>query len=55
MEAATNRWFAVDLKRLDTEVGGAERMFSRRPRLVGLVVMAASLYVVLSLRFFLNG
>lgn len=57
IEAAANRWFAVDrsLKRLDVQVGEADRVFARRPRLAGLVIMAAGLYVVLSLEVFASG
>jgi hypothetical protein len=52
LESSTNRWFVVDdsLKRLDVRVEGPDRWFARRPRLLGVLIMLASLYIVFNLR-----
>jgi hypothetical protein len=55
LEQRANTWFAADdsLKRLDEQVAAPDRLFVRNPRLVGLLVVLGSLYVMFSLRLFL--
>ena len=55
LEQRANTWFAADdsLKRLDEQVAAPDRLFGRNPRLVGLLVVLGSLYVIFSLRLFL--
>ena len=55
LEQRANTWFATDdsLKSLDEQFNAPERLFLRNPRLVGLLVALASLYVICSLRPFL--
>jgi hypothetical protein len=55
LENSTNRWFAVDesVKRLDVQLTAPDRLFARRPRIVGILIMLASAYIVLNLRVFL--
>lgn len=57
LETSTNRWFVVDdsLKRLDAQMGGPDALFARSPRILGVIIMVASLYVVLNLRVFVGG
>jgi len=56
LENSTNRWFIVDdsLKRLDVQMAAPDRLFAHRPRLVGIIIMLASLYVVFNLRVFVG-
>ena len=51
LETWSNRWFAVDhsLKRLDVQLKAPDQAFSRRPRLMGFLVTAGSLYILLQL------
>jgi hypothetical protein len=55
LEASTNRWFAVDssVKQLDAQSTAPDRLFARSPRIVGILIMLASAYIVLNLRVFL--
>lgn len=55
LERRANTWFAADqsLKRLDEQVSTPDRIFIRIPRLVGLLVILGSLYVIVSLRLFM--
>jgi hypothetical protein len=57
LEMSTNRWFAVDdsLKRLDIQLRAPDRIFARNPRLMGIVIMLASLYIMFNLRVFVSG
>jgi hypothetical protein len=54
LEQRANRWYRTDdsLKRLDTRMEAPERWFHRRPRLLGLIILVAGLYVVASLSLF---
>lgn len=50
-EAGLNRWFVTEesIKKLDLQLGVPDSLFIRRPRLVGLIIVAGSLYVVINL------
>ncbi|MBI2970393.1 MAG: hypothetical protein HYY36_06585 [Gammaproteobacteria bacterium] len=54
VEATANRWFGVDdsLKRLDVQLRAPDRLFARRPRLLGALIMLGSLYIVFNLSLF---
>lgn len=55
LEVSTNRWFAVDesVKQLDAQSTLPDQLFARSPRLVGVLIMLGSAYVVVNLRVFL--
>lgn len=56
IEARTNRWFVMDdsLKRLDVELRVPDQLFARHPRILGLLIMAGSAYVIFSLGVFVR-
>ncbi|MBI2994814.1 MAG: hypothetical protein HYY48_11675 [Gammaproteobacteria bacterium] len=55
LEQRANRWYGVDdsLKRLDVQLKAPDAWFRKRPRLLGLLIVAGSLYIVLSLGLFI--
>lgn len=54
LERRANRWYGVDdsLKKLDMQLKAPDTLFRKRPRLLGLLIVAGSLYIVLSLSLF---
>ena len=54
LEERANKWYGTDdtLKKLDVRLSAPDSWFRHRPRLLGLLIMAGSLYVVVSLRRF---
>lgn len=50
-EAGLNRWFVTEdsVKKLDLQLGTPDSLFSRRPRVTGLIIMAGSLYILVNL------
>lgn len=55
LEQRANRWYGVDesLKKLDVQLKAPDTWFRKRPRLLGLMIVAGSLYIVFSLSLFL--
>ncbi|MFQ5659798.1 MAG: hypothetical protein ACE5GZ_05185 [Gammaproteobacteria bacterium] len=51
IENLLNRWFTVDerLKTLDIQFKSPEQVFTKRPRLLGLLIVAGSLYICINL------
>lgn len=54
LEQWANRWYGVDdsLKRLDVQLKMPDSWFQKRPRLLGVLIVAGSLYIVFSLSLF---
>lgn len=54
LEEKVNAWFATEssLRVLDQEVSAPDSLFARSPRLVGMLVVLGSLYVIYGLRGF---
>jgi len=54
LEQWANRWYGVDdsLKRLDVQLKAPDTWFRRRPRLLGVLIIGGSLYIVFSLSLF---
>ena len=50
-EAVMNRWVVVDksLKKLDVQMKVPDTMFTRRPRLMGLLIVIGSIYILINL------
>jgi hypothetical protein len=55
LETWANRWFAPDrtLRTLDVQLRAPDRFLARYPRVLGILIMAGSLYVIINLRIFL--
>lgn len=51
IETIANHWFAVDasIKGLDVQLSMPDKMFLKRPRLLGFIIMAASAYICMNL------
>ena len=51
LEAALNRWIVTEdsVRRLDRQLQSPDSIFLRRPRLVGLIILIGSLYIVVNL------
>lgn len=51
IEVIANHWFAVDesLKGLDVQLGAPDKIFSKRPRLLGFIIMVGSAYICMNL------
>ena len=51
IEAAANRWIVVDqsLKKLDVQMKMPDTMFTRRPRLMGFLIVIGSIYILINL------
>ena len=54
LEEWANKWYVTDesLKKLDVRLSAPDTLFRRWPRLLGFLIMAGSMYVVVSLRWF---
>lgn len=50
-ETVMNRWIIVDdsLKKLDVQMKVPDTMFTRRPRLMGLLIVIGSIYILINL------
>ena len=50
-EAAMNRWIIADetLKKLDVQMKVPDSMFNKRPRLMGLIIVIGSIYILINL------
>lgn len=51
IETIANHWFAIDesIKGLDVQLGMPDKIFLKRPRLLGFIIMAASAYICMNL------
>lgn len=51
IETGLNRWFVPEesVKGLDLQLGTPDSLFSKRPRVAGLIIMAGSLYILVNL------
>lgn len=56
LEWWANRWYGVDdsLKKLDVQLRAPDSWFRKRPRLLGLMIVAGGLYIVTSLSLFVR-
>jgi hypothetical protein len=51
LEAVLNRWFVTEesIRKLDLQLPTPDSVFGRRPRMMGIIIVAGSLYILMNL------